>query len=211
MLTYSFVSNPHGLFICQIWTKEIFSVIVWYKNAYNAVILISLKLHVNESFYSWFLREGVFLESVYERVVNSTSWLKSCVQFVLLFAKRNWCSSYRFESCNSPHCLEVDSIFASKRSTKKLFLVGSWLLSVLIYDSEFMAGSPCFPVFGDRLMIRQVGFLKFFLIRISPVLPKKKNSSASPVRNWFKTLEIQCPCSMFLNCSSSSLYFSFNL
>ncbi len=91
--------------------------------------------------------------------------------------------------------LQLPTLFMSwvniglKKINQKSFLVGSRLLSVLIYDSESMAENPCFHVFGDLLMIRQVGFLTFFLIRISPVLSKKKGvhiSSESPVRNWIK-------------------------
>ncbi len=125
------------------------------------------KLHDNDSCYSWFLREGVFLELVYEHVVNSTSWFKSYVPFVLLFAKRSQCSPYRFGSNNSPNFF-LSRVSICLKINQKLFLVGSRLLPVLIYDSETMPRITVFPCLVthftvNHLMIRQVVFLSFFL------------------------------------------------
>jgi hypothetical protein len=144
------------------------------------VILISLKLHDNDSFYSWFLREEVFLNSVYERVMKSASSLKSYVRFVMLFTKRNWCSPYRFGSCNFPHCLEAE---LPQKDEPKIV--------------------SCRKSIAPR-------FFCFFYPNISSLPNKKSVhiSSESPVRNRFKQFEKQCLGSI-TDCYWQILYFSF--
>ncbi len=84
MLTDCFVfESTWTLYFPKFEQKKILTVIVLYKNTCDAVSLITVKLHDNDSFTYDLLMKGLLLSGHF----NPTSRLKGYVRFLLLFVQ----------------------------------------------------------------------------------------------------------------------------